>query len=582
VGVDINLAVQNPLTLNLVQFICGLGPRKGQALIKILKQTNQRLENRTQLVTNCHMGPKVFINCSCFIKIDTNSLGDSTEAYVEVLDGSRVHPETYEWARKMAVDALEYDDEDANPAGALEEILESPDRLKDLDLDAFAVELERQGFGNKCITLYDIRNELNYRYKDFRAPYNPPSPEELFDMLTKETGETFYVGKMLLARVFGIGYRKPQGEQLEQANPVRNDESGFWQCPFCSKSDFPELADVWKHFDDGECPGTATGVKVFLDNGLSGFIHVKNLSDKHVKNPEERVQPGQTIHVRILKIDVDKFSVECTSKSSDLADKNNEFRPRKDIYYDQDQEDIDNKKETEQKKQKARQHYLKRVIVHPSFQNISYAEAMKLMERAEQGESIVRPSSKGSDHLTVTWKVTDGIYQHIDVREEGKECAFSLGQSLWIGSEEFEDLDEIVARHVQPMASYTRDLLSYKYYRDTCGGHKDKAEELLKEEKKKNPNKIHYFLSASKNYPGKFLLSYLPRNKCKHEFVSVTPDGYKFRQQLFDSINNLLKWFKEHFKDPVPGNTPGSVRSGSASARSSYATPGLSEYSYFI
>lgn len=67
-GVDINLAVQNPLTINLVQFICGLGPRKSAALIKILKQTNQRLENRTQLVTSCHMGPKVlhliFLNIS--------------------------------------------------------------------------------------------------------------------------------------------------------------------------------------------------------------------------------------------------------------------------------------------------------------------------------------------------------------------------------------------------------------------------------------------------------------------------------------------------------------------------------------
>ena len=77
----------------------------------------------------------------------------STEAYVEVLDGSRVHPETYEWARKMAVDALEYDDtaEDANPAGALEEILESPERLKDLDLDAFAEELERQVSAIQCV-----------------------------------------------------------------------------------------------------------------------------------------------------------------------------------------------------------------------------------------------------------------------------------------------------------------------------------------------------------------------------------------------------------------------------------------------
>lgn len=76
VGVDINRAIQQNHTSNLVQFVCGLGPRKGQALLKVLKQTNQRLENRTQLVTACHMGPKVFINCSGFIKIDTNSLGD--------------------------------------------------------------------------------------------------------------------------------------------------------------------------------------------------------------------------------------------------------------------------------------------------------------------------------------------------------------------------------------------------------------------------------------------------------------------------------------------------------------------------
>ncbi len=63
---------------------------------------------------------------------------------MEVLDGSRVHPETYEWARKMAVDALEYEEDDANPATALEEILESPERLEELNLDAFAEELERQ------------------------------------------------------------------------------------------------------------------------------------------------------------------------------------------------------------------------------------------------------------------------------------------------------------------------------------------------------------------------------------------------------------------------------------------------------
>ena len=47
---------------------------------------------------------------------------------------------------------------------------------------------------------------------------------------------------------------------------------------------------VWNHFDAGECPGQAVGVKTRLDNGVMGFIHVRNLSDKKVNHPEERVQ----------------------------------------------------------------------------------------------------------------------------------------------------------------------------------------------------------------------------------------------------------------------------------------------------
>lgn len=76
VGVDVNKIVQNVYLGNLLQYICGLGSRKATAMIKLLKQTNRRLENRTMLVTHCHMGPKVFMNCAGFIKIDTNALGD--------------------------------------------------------------------------------------------------------------------------------------------------------------------------------------------------------------------------------------------------------------------------------------------------------------------------------------------------------------------------------------------------------------------------------------------------------------------------------------------------------------------------
>ncbi|XP_068217415.1 transcription elongation factor SPT6 isoform X2 [Palaemon carinicauda] len=565
VGVDLNRAVAYPYTQNLVQFICGLGPRKANLLLKTMKQNNQRLENRNQLVVNFHMGPKVFINCAGFIKIDTNALGDS-ENYIEVLDSTRIHPEAYDWARKMAVDALEYEDEEGKPAEALEEILETPDRLSELDLEAFATELQNQGFGKKNTTLYDIRHELNYRYKDFRTPYQSPTADEVFNMLTKESPETFYVGKLVQVTVTNFLHRKPRGDQLDNANPVRNEDTGLWQCPFCMKNDFPELSEVWNHFDAGDCPGQAIGIRVRLDNGISGFINIKNLSDKTVTNPAERVKRRGLVLCRIMKIDPEKFSVELTSRTSDLQDRDNKWKAPKDPYYDLPIEEEDTNTDR-QKKEKRKTQYQKRVIAHPAFRNIDYNEAEKVMVQLEQGDVIIRPSSKGNDHLTATWKVTDGICQHIDILEQDKQNDFSLGQKLWIGSEEFEDLDEIITRHILPMASNVRQILDYKYYKESLMGNKDKAKEYLLQEKKLHPKNIPYIFSARKDLPGKFMLSYLPRDVVKHEFVTINPEGFRFRGKLqYSSLAGLLKWFKLNFRRAIP-TTPGMV-----STRTPYMT----------
>lgn len=42
--------------------------------------------------------------------------------------------------------------------------------------------------------------------------------------------------------------------------------------------------------------------------------------------------------------------------------------------------------------------YIKRVIVHPSFHNISFKECEKLMAGMDQGEVIIRPSSKVTEN----------------------------------------------------------------------------------------------------------------------------------------------------------------------------------------
>lgn len=57
------------------------------------------------------------------------------------------------------------------------------------------------------------------------------------------------------------------------------------------------LLQVWSHFDNGSCPGSAIGVRCRLDNGCTGFIHIKNLSDKKVTDPLERVKVSGCLQV---------------------------------------------------------------------------------------------------------------------------------------------------------------------------------------------------------------------------------------------------------------------------------------------
>ena len=47
---------------------------------------------------------------------------------------------------------------------------------------------------------------------------------------------------------------------------------------------------MWTHLDNGSCAGQAIGVRTRMENGLSGFIATKMISDKHVSTPHERVK----------------------------------------------------------------------------------------------------------------------------------------------------------------------------------------------------------------------------------------------------------------------------------------------------
>ncbi len=106
------------------------------------------------------------------------------------------------------------------------------------------------------------------------------------------------------------------------------------------------------------------------------------------------------------------------------------------------------------------------------------------------------------------------------------------------------------------MASYARDIISHKCYRKADRGNKELLKKLLREDKAKNPVRIPYFLSASKELPDKFLLSYQPGSRPRYEYVSLTPDGFRYRSKVLTKLQQLLNWFKAHFHEPIPRPQP--------------------------
>jgi transcription elongation factor SPT6 len=336
--------------------------------------------------------------------------GNGDEEYAEPLDATRIHPENYEWARKMAVDALDFDETEnggggggnertttTNSVSALKEILENPNRLDELDMEAFAEELRRTDYGEKAITLENIRFELKCRYMSTRTPYTSMSPTCRFYTLIKETeAETFRVGKLVACKCVGIVRRKPNKEQLDEANPVKDENTCMWQCSFCKRNDFAELNKVWLHFDNGECPGPAVGVRVIMDNGASGFIGLKFLSDQHVAQPEDRIRIGMMVHARVRQIDVERMRVDLTCRTSDLRDVAGEWRPPRDAYFDYEAQAADEQRLAEKRrKDHHKQTYTQRVISHPQFKNCGYSQAVQLLKDMKIGDVVFRPSSKG-------------------------------------------------------------------------------------------------------------------------------------------------------------------------------------------
>jgi small subunit ribosomal protein S1 len=80
----------------------------------------------------------------------------------------------------------------------------------------------------------------------------------------------------------------------------------------------PWAADIPARYHIGDSvPGTVTkitnfGVFVELEEGLEGLLHISELADHKVENPEDVVKVGQRVEVRVIKIDPEERKIGLT------------------------------------------------------------------------------------------------------------------------------------------------------------------------------------------------------------------------------------------------------------------------------
>ncbi len=423
-GVEVNEAVSDLYTANLLPYICGLGPRKAAQLVKVINLNGGEVITRAELVGDpdqnklAAVGPKVWNNCASFLYIDF----DPSEPDADYLDNTRVHPEDYDLGRKMAADALELDEEDIeaeqqeNGPGAIVRKLikdEAQEKVNDLILEEYAEQLEKNFNQRKRATLETIRAELQQPYEELRRNFALLSTNEIFTMLTGETLDSLCEGMIV---------------------PI-------------------SIKKVADDYVEGK-----------MDCGIEGTVPALAISNRSDVSAKQLFSTHQTVQAKITYLNRKQLSANFSLREDELQRPYRKEVDRMRDEWDEEEERKDKESMMEKNDVSGR---TQRVIKHPLFKPFNSVQAEEYLGSQARGDLVIRPSSKGLDHLAVTWKVSDNIYQHIDVLELDKSNQLSSGTTLKIGGRyNYSDLDELIVNHVKAMAKKVDEMMGHEKYQN--------------------------------------------------------------------------------------------------------------------
>ncbi|ODV74446.1 chromatin-remodeling histone chaperone SPT6 [Cyberlindnera jadinii NRRL Y-1542] len=510
VGVDINKCVSDSYLASSLPFIAGLGDRKAFGLLRAVQQNP--LFSRQALITNenIRIGTTIFLNCASFLRIPQSKSRalrseDEVEA-VTVLDETRIHPEDYALAEKMAADALDLDEDQIEelkdaPVGEtiIDRLMNAPEGtslLQSLVLEDYSRQLEETYHKKKRATLQMISEELQDPYAEIRGSFKLMTSEQVFESLTGESASSLHRGVVIPMLVMRVNDYRVTGMTPSSIDLSANAD--FARAP----RDRRRLAEIY--------------------------------------------QQGQTIPASIQTIDYENFTAEVSLLDRDVKSSIEQLKfDKSPQIWDVVKEEADDN--IEKRKQEVAQKGT-RVIKHPLFHNFNSDQAQNFLAPKLRGAAVIRPSSKGFDHIAITWKVDNNLYQHIDVVEHGKENDYSIGKYLTIDKHRYTDLDEILETYVGEIVKRINEMVDNDKFRS---GTKDEVVEWIENYSKANPKRGVYAFAFNHKRPGWFLLLFKtgPQSQIYTWNVKAVPEGYELNTYPYPNVQALCNGFKTLLKN---------------------------------
>lgn len=269
VGVDLNTA-----SPSLLAHVAGINMGIAKNIVAY-REEQGAFTDRKELKKVAKLGEKTFKQCAGFMRIAEGK---------NPLDATSVHPESYKAAEAM-LDRLAIDKKEILRGGAAD-IEEKISQLYGQEPKAKKRETRKKGLAALA--------ELNKPKEN---------PKKNLGKAIEKLAEELEVGPMTLKDIIEE-MKKPGRDPREDAPAVvfRNDVRSFEDL----KIGMEMMGTVRNVVDFG----------AFVDIGVKndGLVHISEISDNYIKHPMDAVSVGDTVKVKIIKIDSDSQKIGLTMK----------------------------------------------------------------------------------------------------------------------------------------------------------------------------------------------------------------------------------------------------------------------------